>query len=255
MPKALWAPGPETRLSGAAGEQNRIMAWTVADVMTRTVIVVAPETGFKTCVRQMQEHDVSALPVVDASRRLVGIVSEADLLAKERRRGERKPLLAMGWNDSQASGRTAADVMTAPAVCISPDATIPQAARLMYREAVKRLPVVDSKGVVVGIVSRADLLKTFTRSDEAIRKDIIDSIAVKALALGPAEVEVLVEDGLVTLAGELESRSLCGLLIDMVGRVEGTVAVDSKLTWRLDDSRLRVDKPPRSLQLSADERK
>jgi len=231
------------------------MKWSVADVMTRGVVAVGPDTDFKTCVRQMQEHQVSALPVVDSDRRLVGIVSEADLLAKERRRGERRPLLGIRWeDDGAAAGRTAGEVMTSPAICISPEASIPEAARLMYREAVKRLPVVDGKGVVVGIVSRADLLKTFTRSDEAIRHDVVSDVITRALFLDLKSLQVEVVSGIVKLSGELETRSLCNLLVEMVGRIEGTVAVESKLTWRLDDSRLRVDKPPRSLQLSAGER-
>jgi CBS domain-containing protein len=231
------------------------MRWTVADVMTKGVVVVAPETDFKTCVRQMQEHHVSALPVVDSARKLVGIVSEADLLAKERRRGEKEPFLGIRWeSDGQAAGRAAGQIMTAPAICISPDASIPQAARVMYWEAVKRLPVVDAKGRVVGIVSRADLLKTFTRSDESIRQELVDDVIARALFLDPKAVKVEVSNGLVKLTGELESRSLARLLVDMSERVEGVVGVDGNLTWRLDDAKLRVEKPPRALQLSADER-
>ena len=124
----------------------------------------------------------------------------------------------------------------------------------MYNEAVKRLPVVDARGVVVGIVSRSDLLKTFTRSDEAIRHDVVSDVITRALFLDLKSLQVDVESGIVKLSGELETRSLRNLLVEMVGRIEGTVAVESKLTWRLDDSKLRVDKPPRSLQLSADER-
>ena len=200
-------------------------------------------------------HEVSALPVVDRNRKLIGIVSEADLLAKERERGAKPPLLGIRWGeDSGAAGRTASDVMTSPAICIVPTASIPEAARLMYREAVKRLPVVDAAGTVIGIVSRADLLKTFTRSDESIRWDIAEDVLKKALVIDPKTVKVEVTNGLVRLRGELESKSLCNLLIQMVGRVEGTVGVDSKLTYRLDDRHLRMGPPPRSLQLSAQER-
>ena len=233
---------------------NRAMKWTVADVMTRNVVAVGPDTDFKTCVRRIQEHQVSALPVVDGDRKLVGIVSEADLLAKERRRGERRRLFVGSEADGQAAGRTAGQVMTSPAICIAPDASIPQAARLMHREAVKRLPVVDANGVVVGIVSRADLLKTYVRGDDAIKRDIVGDVITRALFLDPKSVDVEVSNGVVKLSGELETRSLCRLLIEMAQRVEGTVAVESKLKWRFDDSRLRVEKPPRSLQLSADER-
>lgn len=224
--------------------------------MTKDVIAVRPDTAFKTCVSKLESYGVSALPVVDAERRVIGIVSEADLLAKERRRGRQNPPLGIDLEESgwQAKGRTAGDVMTAPAICIAPDASIPQAARLMHREAVKRLPVIDSRGALLGIVSRSDLLKTFTRSDETIRHDIVDSVITKALILDPDTVDVKVEKGVVSLSGELESRSLCRVLVEMVERVEGTVGVDSNLTWRLDDSKLRVEGPPGALHLAASER-
>jgi CBS-domain-containing membrane protein len=231
------------------------MSWTVADVMTKDVVSVGPEEDFKSVAKLMHLHEVSALPVVDQEGKLVGIVSESDLLAKERERGANRPLLGLRWNeDSLADARTAGDVMTSPAICIAPGASIPEAARLMYREAVKRLPVIGQKGDLLGIVSRADLLKTFTRSDESIRRDIIEDVLKKALFIDPRTVHVEVVNGLVRLSGELESKSLAGLLVKMIERVEGTVAVDSKLTGRLDDGKIHVDQPPRALQLSADER-
>ncbi|HUY73951.1 MAG TPA: CBS domain-containing protein [Candidatus Dormibacteraeota bacterium] len=231
------------------------MSWTVSDVMTKDVVSVGPEEDFKTVARLMHLHEVSALPVVDQDGKLVGIVSESDLLAKERERGANRPLLGLRWNeDNLAAARTAGDVMTSPAICIAPDATIPEAARLMYREAVKRLPVIDHNGDLQGIVSRADLLKTFTRSDESIRRDIIEEVLKKSLSIEPRAVRVDVFNGLVRLTGEVESKSLATLVVRMVERVEGTVAVDSKLTSRLDDSKIHVDPPARALQLSADER-
>jgi CBS domain-containing protein len=231
------------------------MSWTVADVMTKDVVVIEPDEDFKSCAKLMRVHDISALPVVDESGRLIGIVSEADLLAKERDRGVKRPALGVRWTgDLAAEGRTAGEVMTSPAVSIEATATIPEAARLMYREAVKRLPVVDAEGHVTGIVSRADLLKTFTRSDESIHRDISENIIKKALFIDPREVHVVVTNGHVRLIGELESRSLCKLLAQMVERVEGTVGLTNELTYRLDDSHLGIEPPPRSLQLAADER-
>lgn len=232
------------------------MSWKVADVMTKNVLTVGPEEDFKTCARLLQTHNISALPVVDHRGRLVGIVSEADLLAKERERGMERPFLGIRWDDDSgpASARTAGEAMTSPAISIAPTATIPEAARLMYREAVKRLPVVDHSGNVVGIISRADLLKTFTRSDASIRKDIVEEIVRKALSLDPKTVTVRVREGMVELHGELESRSLCHILVKMAERIEGTVGVESALTYRLDDSRLGVETPARALQYSADER-
>jgi|SRR5579864_138944 len=231
------------------------MSWTVADVMTKDVVVVGPDEDFKTCVRLMNLHEVSALPVVDRDGKVIGVVSESDLLAKERERGVKRPLLGIRWvGDDRAGGRTAADTMTSPAICIRPTASIPEAARLMHREAVKRLPVVDEAGMVIGVVSRADLLKTFTRSDESIRRDVVDDVIEKTLFIDPKTVRIEVVNGLVRLSGELESKSLCDLVLRMAGRIEGTVGVESHLTYRLDDSRLHVESPSRSLQLSADER-
>lgn len=231
------------------------MSWTVADVMTKDVVVVGPDEDFKTCVRLMNLHEISALPVVDRSGRPLGVLSESDLLAKERERGAKRPLLGIRWGeDDQPSGRTAGDMMTRPAICIGPGASIPEAARMMHREAVKRLPVIDADGVVIGVVSRADLLKTFTRSDESIRRDVVDEVIRKDLFIDPKSVHVEVLNGLVRLSGELESKSLCSLLVRMAERIEGTVGVESRLSYRLDDSRLRVEPPPQSLHYSASER-
>jgi CBS domain-containing protein len=230
------------------------MSWTVADVMSKDVVVVLPDEDFKSCVKLMNLHEVSALPVVDRDGKALGVLSESDLLAKERERGARRPMLGIHWGEDDGSGRTAGDMMTAPAICIGPTASIPEAARLMYREAVKRLPVVDAEGVVIGVVSRADLLKTFIRSDESIRRDVIDDVIKKALFIDPKTVHVDVTNGLVRLSGELESKSLCNVLVRMAQRVEGTVGVDSTLRYRLDDSHIHAENAPQALQLSADQR-
>ncbi|HYM66873.1 MAG TPA: CBS domain-containing protein [Patescibacteria group bacterium] len=222
--------------------------------MTKDVVVVGTDEDFKSCAKLLRIHDISALPVVDEAGKLIVVVSESDLLAKERERGTKRRLGGRWVGDPLASASTAGEVMTSPAISIGPKATVPEAARLMYREAVKRLPVVDAEGVVIGIVSRADLLKTFTRSDESIHHDITDNIIKKALFIDPRAVHVVVTNGHVRLVGELETKSLCGLLIQMVGRVEGTVGLTSELTYRLDDTHLGIEPPPRSLQLAADDR-
>jgi CBS domain-containing protein len=223
--------------------------------MTKDAVVVGPDEDFKSCVKLMNLHEVSALPVVDRAGKALGVLSESDLLARERERGAKRPLLGIRWGeDGAVAGRTAGEMMTAPAICIRPAASIPEAARLMHREVVKRLPVVDANGVVIGVVSRADLLKTFTRSDESIRRDIVDHVIKKALFIDPRTVHVDVTNGLVRLSGELESKSLCNLLVQMAERVEGTVAVDSTLTFRLNDTNIHVEHPAQSLQLAADQR-
>jgi CBS domain-containing protein len=240
-------------LCRATGQgQNRLMSWTVADVMTREVVIAEPQTPFKDCLDLIRIHAVSALPVVSEDGSVLGIVSEADLLAREELRDARPARIPIGR--SKSSARTAADVMTSPAITIAPTASVPEAARLMRKTHVKRLPVVDAYGRLIGIASRIDLLKTFMRSDESIRKDIADEVLRKTLFIDPKTVEVDVTDGLVRLGGQLETRSLANLVVRMVERVEGTVGVDSKLTYRFDDSKLHLDLPPRALQLSAQER-
>ena len=223
--------------------------------MTEDVVVVEPDDDFKTCVRLLRLHRISALPVVDPqTRRLIGVVSESDLLAKERERNLKPTLTGRWMAEHVIAARNARDVMTSPAIAISPAASLPDAARLMHRKGVKRLPVVDESGGVVGIVSRADLLKTFMRTDEAIRRDIVDDLLMKSLSIDPAGVDVKVDRGVVQIRGELESKSLAELVVRMIGRLEGIVGVESGLTYRFDDSRLRVEVPAGAFQLSAQER-
>ena len=215
------------------------MKRTVQDVMTRTVVVVNGSAPFKDVVRLMQEYRVSALPVVDASERLVGIVSEGDLILKEdpylegeghllesrRRRTQR----------GKAQGLVAAQIMTAPAVTVQAATTLGEAARMMHRLNVKRLPVVDADGMVIGIVSRADLLKVFLRSDAEISEDVVDGIIRRTLWIDPSTIRVVVREGVVSLEGRLERRSLVPVLIGLVHAVEGVVGVDDRLSYAVDD--------------------
>jgi CBS-domain-containing membrane protein len=208
------------------------MSWTVADVMTKEVVAVGPQTQFKDCIDLIRIHEVSALPVVSEEGIVLGIVSEADLLVKEEGRDGKAAPARKGR--ATAAARTAADVMTSPAITIGPTASVPEAARLMHRAHIKRLPVVDAAGKLIGIASRFDLLKTFMRSDESIRRDVAVDVLEKALFIDPKTVDISVTQGLVRLAGQLETKSLANLVVCMVERVEGTVAVESKLTYRFD---------------------
>ena len=145
----------------------------VKDLMTTPVVTVAPEIPFKEIVACLAEHRVSAVPVVDDSRRVLGVVSEADLLLKEEfPEGPAGGRLFQGrrhrMDRAKAAGDTAVELMTAPAITIGPDATVAEAARLQHRHQIKRLPVVDPAGPLLGIVSRADLLKVFLRADAEI---------------------------------------------------------------------------------------
>jgi CBS domain-containing protein len=132
--------------------------------------------------------------------------------------------------------------MSSPAITIDPDATVPMAARLLARHGIKRLPVVDDLGRLIGIVSRPDLLRLFLRDDEAIQREIIDEVLLRALWIEPNAVLVKVEDGVVTLTGHLERKSLVPMAIHLTRTVPGVVDVVSQLTFEVDDDRLPL--PP-----------
>ncbi len=227
------------------------MAWTVSDVMTKEVVTVGADTDFKTCVDLLRVHGVSAVPVVDGDY-VLGIVSEFDLLLKEESRDSVAHLARR--QGRQAKARTAAEVMSSPALCVGVGASLAEVARLMHKRAVRRLPVVDAAGRLVGIVSRPDLLKVFLRSDESIRREVVEDLIEKTLWIDHRAVEVEVRAGVVVLTGELETKSLTELVARRVAAVEGVVGVDGRLGFRLDDTHLKPELPPQALQLSASER-
>jgi len=143
--------------------------------MTSRVVWVTQDVPYKEMAAALHENRVSAFPVLDDEGKVIGVVSEADLLTKEALDGgyDGMPGMITGLlrrqEQGKARGTTAADLMTHPAVTISPDAAVEDAARLMYRKKIKRLPVVDSDGHLIGILSRADVLSVFDRSDHEIR--------------------------------------------------------------------------------------
>lgn len=212
----------------------------VKDLMTTPVVTVEPTTPFKEIVARLAEHRLSAMPVVDDVGRVLGVVSEADLLLKEefpqpdqdiplfwtrRRRLERE----------KATATVARDLMTVAVVSIAPEATAPEAARRMHTAGVKRLPVVDRGGRLVGIVSRGDLLKVFDRSDAAIRREIIEDVIVGEFMMAPNRFFLHVTDGVVVLQGRVERRSLVPYLVRSVQGVEGVVRVENRLTSDVED--------------------
>ncbi|MCQ4080627.1 CBS domain-containing protein [Streptomyces sp. RB6PN25] len=210
--------------------------------MTRTPVTVAPDVPFKVVVAVLAEHGVTAVPVVDAERRLLGIVSEADLMVKESLRPG--PDTAPGglylrpgerW---KGRGETAAAVMSSPVFTARPEMAVPEAARVMERHHVKRLPVLDDDGRLVGIVSRADLLRVFLRDDEAIAAEILQGVFIDALWADPAMVHVDVRDGVVTLGGRLQRRSIIAVAVRLCEAVDGVVAVHAHLEWAHDDTGL-----------------
>jgi CBS domain-containing protein len=212
----------------------------VKDLMTSQVVTVGPATPFKEIVARLAEHRVSAMPVLDDAGLVLGVVSEADLLLKEefpdpdqdiplfwtrRRRLER----------DKAAASTARDLMSVALVSISPDATVAEAARLMHKANVKRLPVLGEGGRLVGIISRSDLLKLFNRPDQAIRREIIDDVIVGEFTMDPARFFIHVDDGVVMLQGRVERRSLVPSLVRAVHGVEGVVRVKNRLAFDIDD--------------------
>jgi CBS domain-containing protein len=213
---------------------------TVRDVMTRTVVVVPVSGTCKEMAGLMNKYRVSALPVVDEDGRIRGIVSEADLLLKEDPDLQaEQPLIQRRRHRAErakAAGLTAGDVMTAPVYTVGADDTVVEAARTMHDRGVKRLPVVDENGHVLGILSRADLIKLLLRADDEIALEIRRDLLSRALSIDPREVRVQVCDGVVHLEGELENESLVGILIELVRRVEGVIGVESRLSWRKDDT-------------------
>jgi CBS domain-containing protein len=205
--------------------------WQVNDVMTREVVSVSPEAGYTEIVAKLVDHAVSALPVVDGAGRVVGVVSEADLLPRvEVTDGARRPR-------RKAHAMRAEELMTAPALTIGPDAAVAEAARVLEASRVKRLPVVDGDDRLVGIVSRRDLLRMYTRHDDEIRADIVETVLRRELWIDPTTVDVRVGGGTVTLEGEVETRSLAGFAVRLASSVPGVVRVDNRLRWAQDDTR------------------
>ncbi|MEU3599168.1 CBS domain-containing protein [Streptomyces sp. NPDC006798] len=204
----------------------------VRDVMTARVVAVAPETGFKQIADTLEEWRITAVPVVDADRRVLGVVSEADLLAKEefhdRDPGMTDPLRE-GDRRVRAGGTRAADLMTAPAVTVGADAPLPEAARLMARGGIKRLPVVGADGVLHGVVSRSDLLKVFLRTDDEIADEVRTDVVRRVFPVSHRGVEVSVRDGVVTLSGIVADGALIPLARRLALTVEGVVGVECVL--------------------------
>ncbi|MGW4564589.1 CBS domain-containing protein [Streptomyces sp. NPDC004561] len=204
----------------------------VSDVMTAAAVAVPREARFKEIVRVMDERHVSAVPVVEDHGRVVGVVSEADLLSKEEFR-DRAPArferTSRRSDLAKAKGMTAEELMSAPAVTVRPDDTLSQAARLMAVHRAKRLPVVDDEGCLCGVVSRGDLLKGFLRSDEDIEEEVRRTVVSYLFPLHAHAIHVSVRNGIVTLDGPVHDTSLGWVAERLVGGLEGVVGVEARL--------------------------
>jgi len=212
----------------------------VETVMTAKVVTARPETTFKELVTLMNTHRVSGLPVVDGAGRPVGVVSEADMLVKQEHLGgvETRPVFGRQrrarWR--KATGRTAGELMTAPAVSVGADATVTAAARLLAEKNIRRLCVVDADGVLAGIVSRRDVISTFLRADTEIVADIEEQVFKKGMWLFPGSLTAEVTEGVATLDGSVERRTTAQIAGQLTRSIPGVVAVHNNVRYELDDT-------------------
>jgi CBS domain-containing protein len=214
------------------------MRRTVEDVMNRDVVCAHEGTPYKQLVGLLATRRVSAVPVVDGRRHVLGVVSEADLLLKQEqptRSAVRLSVLRRRRDRAKARATAAAELMTKPAITIDSRATLAEAARRLHAADVKRLPVIDPVGRLVGIVSRADLLKSFLRSDDELQQEIEEDVIFGDLLMGPSRFDVHVQDGVVVLQGCCERRSLIPTVVRAVADVEGVVRVENRLGYDVDD--------------------
>ncbi len=214
--------------------------WSVADVMTVGAVAVEEGTPFKEIVDLLEAHHVNAVPVVDSCDRVLGVVSSADLVPKIEfsGSGETAHLFESRKHRAareKASGTAAAELMTAPALTVLPQTSLVEAAKIMETAELKRLPVVNDLGRLVGMVTRSDLLKVFLRSDADIRREIVDEVFADLTGVHREEVDVEVDDGVVTLTGEIDRRSAVTPAVRHVERVAGVVDVINDLSYRVDD--------------------
>ncbi|MFF5187691.1 CBS domain-containing protein [Streptomyces sp. NPDC000345] len=212
----------------------------VSDLMTTTVVRVHRDTGFKEIAKLLAEYDVTAVPVVDDDEHVVGVVSEADLLRKEAAQldpaGLPPGLRPEPSAGAKAAATTAEGLMNSPAVTARPQWSVVEAAQVMERHHVKRLPVVDETDRLVGVVSRADLLRVFLRGDSALREEITGEVLLRTLGISPGAVTVRVVDGRVSLTGTVERKSLVPIVVRLCQGVDGVVDVSARLDHRMDDT-------------------
>ncbi len=207
------------------------MKTAVKDVMTTRVIWVRKDAPFRELAAALRRHRVSAFPVLGDDDKVIGVVSEADMLTKE----AVDPGVISGIlhhrDAEKARGTTAGDLMTAAVVAVAPEDTVEHAAQLMYSRKVKRLPVIDADGRLVGIISRADVLAVFDRTDSGIREEITDDVILGEFFADPHAFDVKVSDGIVTLTGVPETNEIGREIVQRIRHVQGVVAVRDRLSY------------------------
>ncbi|MFB6614293.1 CBS domain-containing protein [Streptomyces sp. NPDC085524] len=202
----------------------------VADLMTDEVVSVAPATAFKDVVKLLAQYDISGLPVLDEEDRVVGVVSQTDVLAHAAPGAQAPP-----HDAAPSRPTTAGEIMSAPAVTVLAGETAADAARLLTRRGIERLPVVDEEDRLVGIVTRRDLLRMFLRPDSEIRHRV-QEVLMDVAGASADDVEVHVVNGIVTLEGRVALRSQLPVILGLVERLDGVVAVAPRITARTDDA-------------------
>jgi CBS domain-containing protein len=217
----------------------------VRDVMTASPAAVGGDATLKQVAELMVDRGVSGIPVVDAEHRVLGVVSEADIVIKAASHPERAGIFwrlfaPEGLDMRRLQATTAAEAMSAPAVTVQADQSVAEAARIMVDAGVKRLPVV-AEGKLAGIVSRADIVRTFTRSDGEIWEELRNDVLARRLWIAPDALDVEVTGGRVRIEGRVRTRSEAELVDAFAWRVPGVVTVDcSDLSWESDDRALRA---------------
>jgi CBS domain-containing protein len=212
----------------------------VHEVMTTDVMTVGPDIGLKAAARLMIDRGISGLPVVDDAGKLVGIITEADFVKQEADRSHRRYRRLLdalfGEREHRLGGETVADAMTRHPIVIDPETRVAEAAREMSDRGIKRLPVVNDRGELVGIVSRADIMAAFVRPDDVIATQIREDVIERILMIDPGTVQVKVAEGVAVLAGTVPTRTDARLLEELTRRLEGVVRVTSDVAYDLDDS-------------------
>ena len=208
----------------------------IRTLMTTDVAVVRHDTPFKDVVALLAERRVSGVPVIGPHGSVDGIVSETDLLHRMAEEHHR-PLFA-GGRHNRTTNNTAADVMTSPAVTVHPETTLAHAAKLLAEEGVRRLPVIDTGGTLVGIVSRRDVLGVFLRSDQDLRAEILHEVFERSLWMDAKQVAVDVQSGVATLRGQVETESLVEIAGTLARGLDGVVDVHNLLTYEREDAKL-----------------
>ena len=213
------------------------MKTAVKDVMTTRVVSVRKDTSFKEMAAALRENRVSAFPVTDDDGKVIGVVSEADLLTKQALDGgyDGMPGMITGLlrhkEQGKARGMTAGDLMTGPAVTVVPGDTVEDAARLMYKRKVKRLPVIDTDGRLAGIISRADVLSVYGRPAAEIAREIRQDVIMTGFRGDPGSFTVTVKDGIVTLEGFPDTTRQGRNILAEAWHIEGVVSVRDRLTY------------------------